>query len=437
MLRERNRTDPSWRERCFSVMVLLLSAGGFMNLFMPKDFGLDPGEGMPAMRWIWAFIYLVTILLLREHCPGFVRVVLREWPITLLVLLVLASTVWSDVPGLTLRRGLAVAMSCIFGVYLAMRYPFREQLRLLVWVAWISIIFSFLFQAIGLGRSVDNLPGVWFGIFIQKNSLGTMMAISALVFLLIQKIDPDQATSARAGFALSGILLLLSHSMTALISLIALLVSIPLIRSLLKSPRKALKATTVAAIVATMAIYWIATHFEAATNAMGRDVELTGRVPLWILCGMQGLHKPWLGYGYDSFWLGLKGPSLPVSLLMKWNAPSAHNGLMEVWLALGFVGVCLTVFGFTFYLLRSVKVFRAARKWSCAWPIVFLAFLFIINLGEGAFISGNGFFWFLYLAVAYRVSLQLAPLSDGSSAREVFKYGSSVGLQGALARAES
>jgi len=323
-------TGPSWLERCFSVLVLLYSAGGFMNLFMPAGFGLAPGEGIPAMRWVWAFIYLVTILLLRRHCPGFVRVVLREWPITLLVLLVLVSTVWSDVPWLTLRRGIAVAMSCIFGSYLAMRYSFREQLRLLAWVAWISIVFSFIFHALGLGRSLDNLPGVWFGIFVQKNSLGTIMAVSAVVFFLLQKTDPDKAMAARAGLVLSGILLFLSHSMAALISLLALLASIPVIRSLLEGSRRAVKAIAIAAIVATVVIYSIATHFEAFTGAAGRDLTLTGRLPLWVFCGIQGLHKPWLGYGYDAFWLGLEGPSLPVSLLMQWNAPSAHNGLMPV-----------------------------------------------------------------------------------------------------------
>jgi exopolysaccharide production protein ExoQ len=402
---------PSIVEKAFTVSVLLLSTGAFMNLFLARENLFDPGAGLPGMQWVWSLIYIVTLFLLVRHCNGFIQVLLKERWIVLLVILALVSVAWSSVPWITLRRGVALAATCLFGVYLAMRYSFREQLKLLAVMSGIAVIFSFVFGVLGWGASVDEVEGVWYGIYGQKNSLGIIMAIGALVFFLLYKTDAQYKWFAHSGLFFSGILILLSRSMSALLSLLFVLALLPLVRPLSRSIRKAVAAFGFAAAIAAAGLYWIATHLTEATEALGRDATLTGRVQLWVASFFQALERPWLGYGYNSFWLGTEGPSLTVWQVAGWAAPSGHNGLLDIWLDMGLVGVAFAVLGFALYFRRSVALFRQRPVWSNAWPLFFLAYLFLINLTASEFLTGNGIFWLLYTSIVYRVSLQLAQLN--------------------------
>jgi exopolysaccharide production protein ExoQ len=402
---------PSTVEKAFTVSVLLLSTGAFMNLFLTREDLFDPGAGLPGMQWVWSFIYLVTLFLLVRHCNGFIQVLLKERWIVFLVILALVSVAWSSVPWITLRRGVALAATCLFGVYLAMRYSFREQLKLLAVMSGVAAIFNFVFGVFGWGASVDDVEGAWYGIYVQKNGLGIIMAIAVFVFFLLYKSDAQFKWFAGAGLFFSGILILLSRSMSALLSLLFVFALLPLVRPLSTSIRKAVAAFGLAAAITAAGLYWIATHLSEATEAVGRDETLTGRVQLWVASVFQALERPWLGYGYSSFWRGNEGPSITVWQFAGWAAPSAHNGLLDIWLDLGLVGVAFAVVGFALYFRRSVTLFRQRPAWSNAWPLLFLAYLFLINLTASEFLTGNSIFWLLFTSIAYRVSLQLAQLN--------------------------
>jgi exopolysaccharide production protein ExoQ len=71
---------------------------------------------------------------------------------------------------------------------------------------------------------------------------------------------------------------------------------------------------------------------------MGRDSTLTGRTELWKeLIGMNA--NPMLGTGFESFWLGERLQKLWE--LHWWHPNEAHNGYLEVYLNLGFIGVAM------------------------------------------------------------------------------------------------
>jgi exopolysaccharide production protein ExoQ len=67
---------------------------------------------------------------------------------------------------------------------------------------------------------------------------------------------------------------------------------------------------------------------------------------------MSILKKPLIGYGYKAFWQGLNGESINPILTMKWPGLSySENGVLDLWLELGGIGVALYVCVF----LRAVK----------------------------------------------------------------------------------
>ena len=73
-------------------------------------------------------------------------------------------------------------------------------------------------------------------------------------------------------------------------------------------------------------------------GTLGRNSTLTGRTDIWnqVLSMAQ---SPFLGTGFESFWLG---PRLQkIWNIWWWHPNEAHNGYIEVYLNLGWVGVAL------------------------------------------------------------------------------------------------
>ena len=96
----------------------------------------------------------------------------------------------------------------------------------------------------------------------------------------------------------------------------------------------ALVAGCVGASISTLFLGW----GGGALEAMGRNATLTGRTDIWkLVLGMSG--NPLIGTGYESFWLGDR-------MWKIWNVyyfhlNEAHNGYIEIYLNLGWIGVAL------------------------------------------------------------------------------------------------
>jgi exopolysaccharide production protein ExoQ len=71
---------------------------------------------------------------------------------------------------------------------------------------------------------------------------------------------------------------------------------------------------------------------------LGRDATLTGRTELWSV--VLGMHfNPIIGTGYESFWLGPRLEQLWSTFW--WRPTQAHNGFIETYLNLGWIGLLL------------------------------------------------------------------------------------------------
>ncbi len=73
-------------------------------------------------------------------------------------------------------------------------------------------------------------------------------------------------------------------------------------------------------------------------TTMGKDATLTGRTAVWDLV-LSLTKNPMIGTGFESFWLG---PRLDKIWSVYWWHPNeAHNGYIEVYLNLGWIGLSL------------------------------------------------------------------------------------------------
>ena len=405
--------------RAFAFVVLLLSSGAFLNLFWNEDLASNPGNGVVGLQIVWTGIYVVVLAALWGHKPSPFRLLWNNRALLALTLLPAFSTLWSGEPGLTIRRALGVIGGTFFSLFLVTEFSLEEELEVLGSVFAFSVFASLFFGILHLGRSVDGLEGVWSGIYLQRNTLGSMMTIGGVVFLLLARVRLKGRAWSKSYAAMAFGLVLLSGSVTSLLTFLILASTLLLLPRLRAKWAQTKKTIWALAVVGVLAAALVATQFDNLTELLGRDNTLTGRTTLWAVSYVTGLDRPWLGYGFNAFWSGTEGPAAEVLEVVKWNAPSAHNGLLETWLDLGIPGVLLVIFVFGRSFWRSVHSFRQQSGWEHAWPLLFLVLLFLLNLTESVFLSSNGFFWILFVSIALRVSPVYRQCSTDGAAGEM------------------
>ncbi|NJR68258.1 MAG: O-antigen ligase family protein [Synechococcales cyanobacterium CRU_2_2] len=140
-------------------------------------------------------------------------------------------------------------------------------------------------------------------------------------------------------------------------------------------------------------------EFGAIATFLNKDITLTGRTDIWKLV-VDVIHKkPWLGYGYDAFWSqGLKGDAAYVWRAFLWEAPHSHNGFLDIWVQLGFVGLALLLLGLYFHFFHSLIQLRYTTEPEYLWPVLLLVYCVFNNLTETTFLRSNDLLWVLYVA---------------------------------------
>lgn len=410
-------------EGFFVVLVLLLAAGAFESLWVVPG-QTQSAAGVLLMQVLWAVIYTLTLYLFLRHCEKPFRSFVSEWPLIVLCMFAMVSIFWSQAPGLTFRRSVALLLTLLFGIYFGSRFSSKEQLRLLAWTCGICIFFSSIFGLLGLGTSVDAGSGVpgWYGIFDQKNSLGRIMVLSALVFLFWKRTAPEHKGLANTGFLASVVLILLSRSMTSVLVLVLLLALLHYLKwTLRKGVRWMIAGISFLVLTGTASLFYVATHLQEVTGLLGKSATLTGRIQIWILSTVMALRQPWLGYGYNAFWLPNEWYTARIWQVAGWNVPHAHDGLLELWLELGIIGAGLFLLVFVYYVLRGVASFRQnLGAGAAAWPLIFLLYLFLSNLTESSLLSRNSILFVLYAATAVATQQKEddAPVRAGAAVQQ-------------------
>lgn len=389
---------PGNAEKAFVVFVLLLSLGAFQNLRVTGPVETQ-NMGSSGMQVLWSFVYLITLALYFRHCGSPLRTLFSVFPVIAVVSYAVASVFWSQAPGLSLRRSIALSLTLVFGVYLASRFHPRVQFRLLAWSFAFCIIFSFLFELLGLNPS-QGYPG-WYGVFDIKNQLGQNMVISTLVFWFWKKLEPEHRALANTGCLASVALLAFSLAMTAVSVFAVLIVLLPYLRwTMRKSVRRVVGGITFLIGAGTIALQYAVTHVDYVTGLLGKDPAMTGRLPLWIVSVVMAVRRPWLGYGFNAFWLPDEGYTQRIWRMLSWMPPQAHNGVLELWLELGLLGTVLFLSVFAYYFARALLFLRHSPRPAAAWPIMFLMFLFLTNLTTAFYLVPNGLDFILFVAIA-------------------------------------
>lgn len=364
-----------------------------------------------ALRYTWIPAYIVILALVVPRLPVILAGAYKAPLIVLLNAFCILSVLWSVSSADTARRCVALVLSTVFGLYLGARFEPVRYLRLLALVFGVIILTSFAFALwpgwrIGVMFWPEDLVGSWRGIYPHKNLLGRYMVLALMALAVIAPRLPPWRKYIRWEFLLAAALLLLSRSKTSLIIGILVAITYGVLRVVrLRSIHKPLSMAL--AILAVPIAALVLFNLDDILGLFGRDTTLTGRTDVWDLVWSEIQDRYWLGYGYQAFWVDPVGPATRVWQELKWDAPEAHNGYLELWLGLGLIGLMTVAASLVANFVLACKASRSPDRETSYWAVLYLVFFISYNLSESLILEQNDIFWVLYVAIV--VSLDGLP----------------------------
>lgn len=382
--------------------LLFLLSQGLLGPLLAADG--DP-DSSALLRAMWLPIYALTLLWLVSSPARTLDLMWRVPVILLLSALCLASFVWSVDSGLTLRRGFALVMTTLIGIALAARFDWDELIPLFAAVfaiiALLSAAMALGYPAMGVHHDVH--AGAWRGIFWEKNTLGAMMAFGTAAAIAASVCQPSQRWIWWGLATFMAAMVLMSTSKTALLALLLAGAGCGAIHLVRRGFGFAALILCGGGLVVFVGGLILSVAPVTVIEAMGRDATLTGRTDIWIILAEQVEDRPWTGFGYGAFWSGEYGPAFWVRQRTQWDVPTAHNGWLELVLAIGIPGVVLMMVSLGASLARAFgRLFRGPEAY---WAIVFLVLIALISISESNLVQRNAISWVLYVATAARLAM--------------------------------
>jgi exopolysaccharide production protein ExoQ len=396
--------------------------------------GIAPAEsetqlylnGSPVDRAVDLVLLIAAILVLLKRRQRVGALLRRNAPILLFFSYALLSVFWSDFPLVTFKhwtKGVGdVAVALIVVTDSDPAYAIR---RLLSRTAFVLIPLSLLFSKYypELGRFIS--PG-WIteysGVTQNKNELGQICMIFGLASLwcvisALREKQEDRLRHLLAHGALLAIviwLFVLINSMTSMSAFALATVLLVRISRLIDKPIGA-KVHLAAAGVLALALF--ALFFDSSgdlVRALGRNPTLTGRTEIWHwIPTLQG--SPLFGTGYESFFIG---PRLKEFWKLDngsfYGLQEAHNGYLEVYLNLGWIGVGLFAGLLTTGYHKLTSALRKNSNVAVLGLAYFVATL-LYSLTEAGFRMQTPV-WILLL---WGIGAASEPLSSQSTAEEI------------------
>jgi O-antigen ligase len=138
------------------------------------------------------------------------------------------------------------------------------------------------------------------------------------------------------------------------------------------------------------------------THALGRSSNLTGRTDIWAAL-IPAVPNKIVGAGFENFWIDYSVRGLWHSLPTLLNAQflnEAHNGYVEIYLNLGWVGVSLIALVLITGYGKVVAAYRRDPPTGSLW-MAYLIVAAFYNITEAGFRILNTMEIFLFMAVVY------------------------------------
>jgi len=406
-------------------------------------------DGSPVDAAAFGVLLAAAIVMLIFRKSRVRTLLLSNWSILIYLLYCLISVTWSYHPDVSFKRWIkAIGDLAMVLIIATDAQPVATIKYLVSRVGFLlfptSVLFIKYYGDLGRAYTADGLL-VNIGVATDKNMLGlTVLIVSLVAFwdvrsLLIHRDEPNRGRHLVAQGSLLALglwLFLLANSSTckACFVLGSFLIIASNLRTIGRRPARVHALCLVVLLVAGVAL--LGGQADVA-GALGRESNMSGRTDIWAAV-IPAVPHSLIGAGFESFWISPRVSIFQRTLLqLGWDPRialglnEAHNGYIEVYLNLGWIGVCLLALVLISGYKRAVKAFRRDPELGSVF-LAYIAAAVFYSITEVGFRMLNPCWIFLLLAIvsASRVTAGFA----GGEKREVGSKGGTVSRKTAVAQ---
>jgi O-antigen ligase len=367
-------------------------------------FNVTGFEVFPGVAPVGLFAGTLGVVLLAPR-----RVLLRL-PVSILVLLLigwmLASTIWTDSPegtAFAVQRlvPIAAGMAIVCGMI-----SLKDLVPALLWAIRFSVVLTLVVVAAfpetrihidptGLSPDLDG----WHGWFPHKNIMTPF-----LVFGLVTVLTFDRSRLIKlVTVGLIGVLIVGSDSVTGMSSamlVVSVWVWIQLYQNLDIRNSSVFVISSIS--VGIFGVLGIVASLATLTSASGKDLTFTGRTFIWQATFDALTERPLLGYGLGGILFDdpISPKTAEVWRAIGFRVPHAHNGVLDLAIQLGIIGVVIFALLFIGTMVDGIRRVRE-QPTVAAWIVATLVVQLYMSLSENVFM-GSG--W-LPVLIMFRILL--------------------------------
>jgi exopolysaccharide production protein ExoQ len=386
----------------FGTSILQIIAGG-------AEAG-SSGEIANTPAWVqlsYLAIYGVALALMTLRV-GATQVALGAAPLLVfLALYPFISIGWSASSAETLRRGVALFGTMIFGFYLGSRFTITTLVGMLsltfALIGLTSLATVILLPGIGTHQTAEWL-GAWKGLFSHKNGLGGGAALGAIVVLYGVFLSRGILRLVLIA-SLLVLMLLLARAMstTGVVTFAVLLLLLVWCRVAQVAPWIGAVAATTGLLLVVLALlpYMSGGGLGELWAQLGKSGDISGRTPLWALAWDSVARSPWFGYGYEAFWIAGTSEMKRIQQLLHFTPFYSHNGILETLLNGGIILLCLVALAFLSLSVRGgIMLFAERSIFAASFPLVFAVYFALSNITESKILTRNDLVWIIFCALS-------------------------------------
>jgi exopolysaccharide production protein ExoQ len=367
-------------------------------------------EGSPLDALVFAVLLAIGIIVLIRRSNRAIASLKANWALLLYFSYCLLSLLWSDFPAVAFKRW-TKAIGDLVMVFIVMTdpNPTLALRRLFSRTGFILLPASvLLIKYYGdLGRGYDSYGfSSITGVTTDKNLLGVvtfLLSLGAVWRILALLRDRGRSLRNRhllaqgALLAVGLLLLAMAHSTTS-VACFALGAGLMVVTGLrVIGRRPAAVHMLVFTVILSGGLIMLFGGSDDVVHAMGKQTDFTGRIPIWKTV-IPMAPNAIIGAGFESFWLG---PRLQTiwSIFPVFKPNEAHDGYIEVYLNLGWVGLGLIATILVNGYLNAVSAFRRDPGIG-GLMLAYVVSATIYSVTEAGFRMLDPIWIFLLLAVA-------------------------------------
>jgi O-antigen ligase len=423
---------------CAVIPVLALAYSTIIQRLIYFYFPPSPGlqgllESRTENRIFWPALAAIAVVVVLQNRSRVGRLTLPPNIIGLLAYLAFAgaSVVWAFKPELSFTRFVQEVMiltAIVPPAMLAVRTA--DILRGMFLCFAFAVVVNVLLIPGGyqtFAQYGSTLVDIGYqGYFPDKNILGECAAITFLLSLHELLYSGHRRALGLIIAVISVTLLFLSSSKTALgLALLA-----PFLAGFTLIAGRTFRISPAIIVVLMVLGFFVGsrlTGFDTDRIAymLTGDSSFTGRTTIWNFAETEIARSPFVGWGYQSFWLvGSDAPSIVDAPGWVKLMPNAHNGYYDTMLEMGYVGLALLVI----FLVTSLHVIGrvADHDYRRAWLLLSVAlFIMVYNSLETFWLRAFETPWVVFVIISveaaryWQPSLLKAPAHRSGPARSV------------------